>query len=176
MLEVAVHFPTEAAYLIPQAANNTWYPHSGFGSLEANQPFLSSALETIGNLFERIQEAGISTDRIIIGGFSQGACLASEFVTQNAQRYGGLLMFSGALMGPPDRERSYQGTLADTPVFIGGVDHDSWVTTERLQQTADVLTKLGGRVTLDIAPGSQHAIRPAEIARAAQLIDQLSSP
>jgi phospholipase/carboxylesterase len=175
MLDLALQLPTEnIAYLMPQAANNTWYPNSGFGPLEANQPFLTSALDTIANLIEKINSAGIPTEKIVIGGFSQGACLTSEFITQNARRYGGILMFSGALMGTPERERAYQGSLDNTPVFIGGVDQDSWVTKAQLQQTADILRQLGGRVALDIVSGTQHSIRQAEMTQGAAIISALS--
>jgi predicted esterase len=171
MLDLAARLPADGvAYLIPQAANNTWYPNSGFGALDANQPYLSSALVTIQKLLDQINAAGISTDKTVIGGFSQGACLASEFVTQNVTRYRGVVILSGALMGPDDRNRSYTGSLAETPVFIGGADNDSWVKGAQLRQTADILAKLGGNVTIEVQSSSEHTIRASEIAQAAKII------
>ncbi len=109
----------DLAYLAPQAAGNTWYPHSFLMPLAQNEPYLSSALQRIGEVVAQIEAAGIQTERIILGGFSQGACLASEFVARNARRYGGLLVFSGGLIGPPGTPRDYAGSLADTPIFLG---------------------------------------------------------
>ena len=175
MLELAAHFPKEGiAYVIPQAANSTWYPNSGFSPFEVNEPYLSSAMATIHDLLAQIEAAGIPASKTILGGFSQGACLASEFVAQNATRYGGLLVFSGALMGPLDMPRAYQGSLSETPVFIGGVNQDSWVTETQLRHAAQTLEALGGQVTLQVLNGRDHTIRQSEVEQAATIIRQLT--
>ena len=113
------------AYMAPQAADNTWYPYSFLSPLQRNEPGLSSGLEVIGGLVERAIDAGIEPDRIVIGGFSQGAWLAAEFVARNARRYGGLLVFSGGLIGPVGTERRYSGSLEGAPVFIGCSDREA---------------------------------------------------
>ena len=87
--------------LAPQAANQTWYPYRFLEPMARNEPWLSSALQRVGDLVQQVEGAGISAERIVLGGFSQGACLASEFAARNARRYGGLLVFSGGLIGPP---------------------------------------------------------------------------
>lgn len=177
MRDLATYLPSEGtAYLMPQAANNTWYPNSGFVPLAANEPFLSSAMATIRSLIERVEAAGIPASKIVLGGFSQGACLASEFAAQHAQRYGGLLVFSGALMGPLDMPRHYDGSLSGTPVFIGGINRDPWVKEAQIRHTAAVLENLGGQVTLEILPGTEHTIRPNEIEHGSQLIAALADP
>ena len=174
LLELVSNFPDEGiAYQMPQAANNTWYPNSGFAPLEENYPFLPSAMETIRQLLQEVQAAGIPYEKTVIGGFSQGACLASEFVAQHPQQYGGLLVFSGALMGPLDRERSYEGSLDGTPVFIGGVNQDPWVTEEQLRHTASVLRDLGAEVTIEVREGQEHTIRPFEIEHAKTILNHL---
>jgi phospholipase/carboxylesterase len=174
MLELAAQLPTNGiAYLLPQAANNTWYPNSGFDPFIDNEPYLSSAMTTVELLLERIQQAGVPLERTIVGGFSQGACLTSEFTARNARRYGGLLLFSGALMGPPATPREYEGSLQGTPVYMGGIDNDPWVTEAQLRETAAVLEKLGGDVTIEVRQGSEHAIRRAEIEQAKQLVQRL---
>ncbi|MBX3084125.1 MAG: alpha/beta fold hydrolase [Anaerolineae bacterium] len=171
MHDLASALPTEGiAYLIPQAAGNTWYPHSGFKPFEVNEPYFSSAMAIISELLAHINAAGIPTDKIVIGGFSQGASLTSEFTVRHAQRYGAILLFSSALMGPPESPREYAGSFAGTPVFIGGVTQDPWVRESQLRETAEVFTRLGGQVTLDIAAGAEHGIRPTEIEQAAALI------
>ncbi|MBZ0292568.1 MAG: phospholipase [Anaerolineae bacterium] len=175
ILSLANYLPQEGvAYLAPQAANNTWYPNSGFGPLESNEPFVSSAFQTLTNLIAHVTEAGITPQQLLIGGFSQGACLASEFVARNADRYGGLFMLSGALMGPLDMSRDYAGSLDGTPVFIGGCDHDSWVAEPQMRMSARVLEQLGGTVTIEIQPGFEHTIRETEIDHVRQMIAEVA--
>ena len=125
ILELADYLPHPAmAYLAPQAAGNTWYPYSFLMPMEQNEPHLSSALARLASLLGDVARAGIPAERVVLAGFSQGACLASEFVARHAQRYGGLLVFSGGLIGPPGTPRAYEGTLAGTPVFLGCSDVD----------------------------------------------------
>ena len=170
ILQLAQYLPQEGiTYLAPQAAGGTWYPNSGFIPLVRNEPFVSSAFETLSALLEQINTAGIPYEKIAIGGFSQGGCLTSEFVARNPRRYGGLYVFSGALMGPPDMERDYPGSLAGLPVFIGGGSQDPWVSEGQMKRTGDVLQRMGGVVELDIQPSAEHTIRPNEIA-AVQLL------
>ncbi|MCI0647470.1 MAG: alpha/beta hydrolase, partial [Chloroflexi bacterium] len=138
----------EVAYLAPQAAGNTWYPYSFLSPIAQNEPGISSGLAALAALLERVVVAGIPYERIVLGGFSQGACLATEFVARNARRYGGVLGYSGGLIGPPGTPRDYQGSLAGTPVFLGCSDVDPHIPKERVQETADVLTRLGGQVTM----------------------------
>ena len=171
ILELGLYLATpDMAQLAPQAANNTWYPFSFLAPLENNEPYLSSALQVVADLVEQIEAAGIPTEKIVIGGFSQGACLASEFVARNARRYGGLLAFSGGLIGPPGMPRDYEGSLAGTPVFIGCSDVDFHIPIERVQETADVLADLGAEVTKKIYPNMGHTIVQDEIDEARAIV------
>lgn len=177
LLELVHQLPqTGIAYLLPQAANNTWYPNSGFAPLETNEPYLSSAMAMLEELITNVGVAGIPQERLIMGGFSQGACLSAEFVAQHAQRYGGLLVLSGALMGPLDQVRNYSGSLDGTPVYIGGVNQDQWVTEVQLRHTAQVLTELGADITIDVEDGSEHTIRPHEIIQSGAIIERVVNP
>lgn len=160
-------------YVAPQASNNVWWSNSGFAPLEDNEPFVSSALQTVAALVEHLVANDIPREKIVIGGFSQGACLAAEFVAQNPARYGGVLVFSGALLGPLDREHNYRGSLEGTPVFIGGVDQDVWVKPPQFALTARLLGDMGANVTTDVQPGNVHAIRPEEITQANAMIQRL---
>jgi predicted esterase len=163
----------QLALLAPQAANNTWYPFSFLAPLANNEPYLSSALATVANLVAQVEAAGIPASRIILAGFSQGACLASEFVARNAQRYGGLLLFSGGLIGPPGTPRDYDGSLAGTPVFIGCSDVDFHIPLDRVHETTEVLTNLGAQVNEKIYPGMGHTIIQDELDQAQKITDQL---
>src|SRR5204862_7813718 len=130
------------------AAGYTWYPYSFLAPLSSNEPWLSSALSVIASLFEQVAEAGIPSERTILLGFSQGACLSLEFAARNARRYGGLAGLSGGLIGPDDTPRAYPGSLSGTPVFLGCSDIDFHIPKERVEFSAQVLRKFGGNVTV----------------------------
>ena len=151
------------AYLAPQAAGNTWYPNRFLMPIAENEPWLSSALSFIDSVLAEIIAAGIPPERVMLLGFSQGACLTLEFAARNAKRYGGIVGLSGALIGPDDTPREYAGSLAGTPVFLGCSDVDLHVPKERVDQTAEVLQKLGGKVTKRLYPNLDHSVNQDEI-------------
>ena len=151
------------AYLAPQAAENTWYPNRFLAPLGTNEPWLSSALAFVGSVLAEITKAGISYERVMLLGFSQGACLTLEFAARNARRYGALIGLSGALIGPDDTPRNYTGSLAGMPIFLGCSDVDFHVPKERVDQTAEVLLRLGGNVTERLYPNLDHSVNQDEI-------------
>jgi predicted esterase len=151
------------AYLAPQAAENTWYPNRFLVPMDENEPWLSSALTFVGDVYSQIVQAGIPPEKIIILGFSQGACLALEFSARNAHRYGGIVGLSGALIGPEGTARDYPGSLEGTPVFLGCSDMDFHVPKERVDQTAQVFKRLGGEVTERLYTNMGHTVNQDEI-------------
>jgi predicted esterase len=157
-----LHHP-DIAYLAPQAAGYTWYPYSFLSPIEQNEPGISSGITVIETLVNDISAAGIPHERILIGGFSQGACLATEYCARHARRYGGLLGFSGGLIGPNGTPRDYAGSLDGTPVFLGCSDMDPHIPKERVELTAEVLGKLGANVTMRLYAGMGHTINQDEI-------------
>ena len=174
ILDLARYLPHPSmAYVAPQAAGNTWYPYSFLEPLERNQPGLDSALAVVGELVEQVVAAGISAENIIIGGFSQGACLASEFVVRNPRRYGGLLVFSGGVIGPPGTPRNESGSLDGTPVFIGCSDVDFHIPVKRVDETAHILSALSGSVTKRIYPQMGHTIIQDELDEAMKIVGSL---
>jgi predicted esterase len=151
------------AYLAPQAAGNTWYPNRFLAPIASNEPWLSSALAFVDSVVSQIGMAGISHERILLLGFSQGACLALEYAARNPKRYGGVVGLSGALIGPDGMPRGSTGSLAGTPIFLGCSDEDIHVPKERVQQAGEDLRRLGGSVTLRLYPHMDHTINPGEI-------------
>jgi predicted esterase len=175
MLQFAAEFGVEdVAYLAPQAANRTWYPQSFMADVESNEPHLTSALATVGGAVETLTGAGIPGDRVALVGFSQGACLASEFVARNARRYGGLAALSGGLVGPEGTPRDYDGDLDGTPVFVGCSDRDPHIPVERVHETAAVFDDLGGDVTERIYEGMGHTINDDEREFVAAMVASLA--
>ena len=164
ILALAQFFPYPGfAHMAPQAAGNTWYPNRFLVPMEENEPWLSSALALVDHSLDQIIKAGIPAERIILLGFSQGACLALEFTARHARRYGGIVGLSGALIGPDDTPRDYPGTMAGTPVFLGCSDVDFHVPKESVDQTAEVFRKLDGVVTERLYPNMDHSVNHDEI-------------
>lgn len=166
----ALYHP-DFVYLAPQAANNTWYPNSFLAPIPSNEPGLSSGLAVLGDLVAQIEVAGIPAEKIVLAGFSQGACLASEFVARNARRYGGLLVFSGGVIGPPGTPRDYEGSLEGMPVFVGCSDSDFHIPVGRVHESTATFETLGAAVTERIYPNMGHTIIQDEIDQAREIVE-----
>jgi predicted esterase len=160
----------DLAYLAPQAAGGTWYPQRFLAPLESNEPWLTSALGRIQALLEHVQAAGIPSEKIFLLGFSQGACLSLEYAARNARRYGGVVGFSGGLIGPDGTPRDYPGSLDGTPIFLGCSDVDFHIPKQRVIETSEVLERLGGSVEMRLYAGMGHLVNQDEIGYVKELL------
>ena len=160
----------DLAYLAPQAMGHSWYPYSFLAPIARNEPFLSSAMQLLDRVLRRLGTEGYKPERVVLLGFSQGACLALEYAARHALRYGGLIALSGGLIGPEGTPRDYAGHFASTPVFLGCSDVDPHIPVDRVHETARVLGALGGAVTKRIYPGMGHTINEDEIRQARRLL------
>jgi phospholipase/carboxylesterase len=162
------------AFLAPDAAEGTWYPYSFLSPIERNEPWLSSALAFVGRVTAEIEAAGIPSGRTVLAGFSQGACLATEYAARNPRRYGAVIAFTGGLIGPPGSSFGHAGdlagTLAGTPAYLGAGDPDPHVPWRRVEETAEVLRRLGAEVETERFPGLPHTIARAEILKARAMV------
>lgn len=150
----------------PQATNFTWYPYSFLAPVSQNEPWLSSALHLVRSVVQEIESAGIPTKSIYLLGFSQGACLTLEFVARNAQRWGGVIAFTGGLIGEQINTSNYIGNFEDTPFFIGNSDRDPHVPLTRSDESARIIQSMGGKVLHTVYPGMGHTINSDELANA----------
>ena len=162
-------------YLAPAAANNTWYPLSFLAELEKNEPFLGSALRRLDGLVNDVMAAGVPKRRIVLLGFSQGACLAAEFAYRHPARYGGLIVFSGGLIGPPGTTWSGGGDFDGMPVFLGCSDVDAHIPKARVDESAAVFARMSAEVTERIYPAMGHLVSDDEIAEAQRLLSRTST-
>jgi phospholipase/carboxylesterase len=160
------------ALLAPQATNNTWYPYSFLVPTLQNEPWLSSALDLLKEIVADLKVKGIKKDKIYFLGFSQGACLTLEFVTRNAAKYGGVVSFTGGLIGEKINAANYPGDFSGTPIFIGTSDPDPHVPVERVNETVAILEKMNAKATKKIYKDMGHTINQDEIAEANRLIFQ----
>jgi phospholipase/carboxylesterase len=161
------------AYLAPQAAGSVWYPQTFLSPIAANEPGLSSALEVVAAVESRVKEAGIPAERLVLLGFSQGACLVLEYAARNARRYGGVAGLSGGLIGPEGTPRDYGGSFDGTPVFLGCSVTDPHIPRRRVEQTNDVFRTLGAEVTMRLYPEPGHSVNEDEIAVVRSMITAL---
>lgn len=153
----------DVRYLAPQADSHTWYPYPFTDPVEKNEPWLNSALQWIFDLIKQLNSEGIPDDRIILLGFSQGACLAQEYAARHPARYGGVVGLSGGLIGENVKPELYSGSLEGTPVFIGAGDQDPWFDLERIHESADIFKLLKGSVDKQIYPGKGHTVIEEEV-------------
>ncbi len=162
------------AYAAPEAEGNAWYPQSFLQPLERNEPYLSEALQAVQDSLSELSEVGFSRENTVLLGFSQGACLALEFAARHATRYGGVVAFSGGLIGPDTRfesvPRDYSGSLEGTPVFLGCSDVDAHIPEARVIKSAEIINGLGGEVDVRIYPGMGHTVNQEELDAAKVMI------
>jgi phospholipase/carboxylesterase len=171
ILSISKHLNVgDFALVAPQAENRTWYPYSFLAPINENEPSFSKSLEAIHHVVVAIQQNGIEKENIYFLGFSQGACLALEFTARNAARYGGVVAFTGGLIGDKVYENHYSGNFDSTPIFIGTSDPDFHVPVERVNETEALLKKMGAAVTKKIYENMGHTISQDEIDLVNELI------
>jgi phospholipase/carboxylesterase len=171
MVDLKGYLPLQDfAILAPQATNNTWYPYSFMAPASANEPWLSSAIDTVHGLIDEVICNGIPAEHIFLAGFSQGACLTLESAARKAQRYGGIIAFTGGLIGETIDPKNYQGDFAGTPILISSGDPDLHVPVSRVHESEAILKEMGAQLTVKLYPGRQHTITSLEVQEAATLI------
>jgi phospholipase/carboxylesterase len=158
------------ALIAPEATNNTWYPLSFLAPPAENEPWLSSALSVLNEIVKDIEAQGIKKENIYFVGFSQGACLTLEFTTRNATRWGGVVAFTGGLIGDKIYRENYTGDFKGTPVFIGTSDPDSHVPVERVHDSVEVMKLMNADVTVQVYKNMGHIISEDELNKANSLI------
>ncbi len=162
------------AWLAPEANGRTWYPNSFLASRADNEPYLSSALNRIASVIAEVEAAGIPKDRIVLGGFSQGACLSSEFLASHPARFAGLLVLTGGLVGPLGTPVTEGARVLDgMPALVVSGDPDPHIPWQRVEETAAVLARMGANVTLRRYPGRPHTVASEETKLAKLLLEQV---
>jgi len=171
ILELAKTFYDERiAFLAPQAANLTWYPYSFLAPIEQNEPWLSSAIAKVGTLIENCVTAGVERSSVVVCGFSQGACLGTEFIARYPAHYGALIAFTGGLIGSSESELRHHGSLTGTQALFSSGDPDPHVPWSRVEASARELERMGARVELMRHAGRPHTVIETELEAARSLI------
>jgi predicted esterase len=163
----------EAACLAPTAPDNSWYPQVFTAPLESNEPKLSQSLGLLDALVREVIDAGIDRERIVLLGFSQGACLLAEYALRHPARYGALLVLTGSAIGPEGTEWREPGDFAGTPVLVSGATEDPWIPKARMQETARLFANRGARVVEHYNSGAEHCVDDEETSLARRLVGNL---
>lgn len=158
------------ALLAPQARDNTWYPYSFLAPVSQNEPWLSSALALVKETLDEIIAEGISSENVYLLGFSQGACLTLEFAARNATKLGGIVAFTGGLIGDRIDRSNYVGDFKSTSVFIGSSNPDPHVPVARVDESAEIFKDMNADVREKIYNGMGHTISEDEIELANELV------
>jgi predicted esterase len=176
ILTLADEFNGESIHFAaPQAAGFQWYPYSFLAPTERNEPGLSSGLQAIFDVVSSLESKGIKKEKIIFAGFSQGACLATEFVARHPDTYGGLLVFSGGLIGDEVSANNYKGSLNGTLCFLGCSNIDPHIPVERVHESENILREMGADVLAKIYKGMGHTVNEDEIEEAQKIINSAIS-
>ncbi|MEX0722164.1 MAG: alpha/beta fold hydrolase [Balneolaceae bacterium] len=173
ILELAREFESDKKIIFraPQAEGYTWYPYSFLAPTEQNEPGLSSGLQLIYDIISELESEGIPKEKIYLLGFSQGACLVSEFAARHPAKYAGLIALSGGLIGDEVQAENYNGDMNGTPVFMGCSDVDPHIPKERVDETALIFQDLGAKVTKKIYSGMGHLVNKDEMEHIQDLIN-----
>ena len=163
----------DVAWLAPQARGNTWYPNRFVAPIESNEPWLTSALAAVVDVVAQVEEAGAARSRVVLVGFSQGACLALESLIRTPGIAAGVAGLSGGLIGPPGTVWPQAGRLDGVPVFLGCSAVDFHIPKERVLESADVLRARGAEVTAVLYPGMDHTVNDEEIGYVRALVDRV---
>lgn len=161
ILSLADHLP-DVFVVAPQGPDRQWYPHSFLRSKDQNEPQLSESLKTVHDLLNNYSNE-LGSENVFVAGFSQGACLAAEAVATLPNRYGGVGIFSGGVIGPNDELADFQGDLKRTPVYVGGSENDPFIPKHRIENTAKIFAELNADVTFKVYPGGGHTIMQEEV-------------
>ncbi len=174
ILSLKIELKTESTFIAaPQAADNSWYPHGFTDPRQFNEPHIQSGFSVIEELIKAINANGISSGKIILFGFSQGACLVLDYLARNPQRLGGVIALSGGLIGDKLNYMDYQGNLEGTPLFIGCGDNDPHISVSRMKETAKIFKLLNAQVFERIYENLGHTINSEEIERINKMLGEV---
>ncbi|KID30902.1 putative esterase [Prauserella sp. Am3] len=167
--------PVPVRFFAPEAEGNTWYPLSFLEPAERNEPALSRSLRVLDSAVDTLAGAGFPAERVVLWGFSQGACLASHLALTAPRAFAGLVLFTGGYIGTSPPAVAGGGPLRGVPTVMRSIEHDPWVPRYRVDETADLLRRAGARVDLRVDEGDEHIITDEACAAATTLLTTVAN-
>lgn len=154
----------DVGYLLPVAAGSTWYPGRYFDPLPANQPHVEWALAAIEAAIAVAGRAGVPDERIVIAGFSQGACLIAELAARRPRPWAGAAVLTGTLLGPRGARLIPAAAVRGLPMFFGSSRYDDWIELADAQGTARAFEAAGARTTFEVYDDRTHWVNDEAVA------------
>jgi predicted esterase len=176
MLDIAARLHIERfRWVAPAADGGTWYPYRFTDPFIVNEASVDEAMAACDAAFTEMRDGGrLTPAHLAIVGFSQGACIASEYVLRNPGSCSVLVMFTGGLIGYDIRRWLVSGVRLDgVRVFLTGSDVDEWIPESRTRLTEAILSALGADVRMRLYPGRPHIVSDEEIDEARALLESL---
>ena len=167
---------TGVRFYAPEAPGHSWYPQPFLEPLHRNRPALDDSLRVLERSLAQLAEAGFGPERVVLWGFSQGACLLAHHVLTSPQRFAGLVLFTGGYLGQASMPALENAPLREMPALVRSIDQDPWVPRFRVEDTARLLSGAGAAVDLRIDPGDEHVITDEACASATRLLASLRLP
>jgi predicted esterase len=167
----------DVACVTPAAPGGSWYPERFYVRRALNEPHLGAALATAHGALDELEARGVPAARIVLGGFSQGACVACDALASRPRPLGGLAVLCGGLVGADAGEwpRPAPGALAGLPVLLAGTERDEWVSPDRVRATAEILRAAGAAVDVRVSPPAPHEVHPEEVDALRQLVRTITA-
>lgn len=160
-------------YILPAADGGAWYPRNLLEPFEDNEPKLKESLSHYGAIIDALRKRGVALDRIVPGGFAQGACLTAEFLVRNPGGYGGALIFSGGLIDVAAIGRRPGSGLLAVPIYISGSEIDAIIPVDRTRGAIKTLQAGGALIRSHVFTDRAHEISAEEIIEARKLLNDV---
>jgi phospholipase/carboxylesterase len=166
MLDVVrrIDLDDQVAYVLPRAADGSWYPGRFYDPMEDNERCLGWSLEAVEAAVALVSGPGRPLSHVALVGFSQGACILAEHLARRPQPYGAAAVLTGALFGTPDVDRLPVGSLDGLPMFFGISENDDWIPLPAVRQTVAAFQRAGARCELRVYDDEEHGVNDDEAA------------
>jgi phospholipase/carboxylesterase len=163
-----------AAFVLPRANDKCWYNALAVVALtDSTRTELGRSQTELSAIIADVRRTSPDT-KIVLAGFSQGACLSLEhgFTGENAPDT--LVAFTGCRVGIPSDERA-ANIPSHLPVYLSAGSADPWIPLHAFCEAAGELGKAGTKLRADIFPDRPHEVSTAEIAILNSVIADLTA-
>ncbi|KAG0651691.1 Acyl-thioesterase 1 [Hyphodiscus hymeniophilus] len=157
-----------------------WYDITNFNDIQAGQdePGILKSQTYFHGLIKSEVDSGIPSNRIVIGGFSQGGAMSIFSGITAPQKLGGIFGLSSYLL-LHNKVKEFVGAEnvnKDTKIFMGHGTEDPLIKPQWGRMTAEILKKEGWSVELKMYPGLEHSADPDEIDDVEKFLDETIPP
>ncbi|MEQ1950217.1 alpha/beta hydrolase [Mesorhizobium yinganensis] len=154
---------TGAHVVLPRAPGGVWYDARAIDPLtERTTVQLQAGLDAIDAAISLAVSEGAPGDRVVLAGFSQGACLALEYALRRPGRLRGLVAFTGCRVGGASRVAT-AARLAGLSAYLSCGDADPWIPLDAFFEAAQDVARTGAALRVEVFPGRMHEVLDAEI-------------